>query len=652
MTHGQREVAPSLAVRDGLARLGVERLAFAIHDGALPAEPDEDLGRGAPASPAALELARFARRTGFDAIQLGPQGLPPPNDPSPYMGSLFSRNPLTIALGRLADPAEPWGGLLPASRLAAWVAARPEGAEHRVPHAWLVRTQQQALGMAFERFERGRAAGERPALELAERLDGFERAAGPWLESDALYEVLRRDYGERDWPAWEGPRAAVDRALGGDATPDGAGAARRAELAARAAPALRFYRFVQFVAHEQHAHARAECRSWGLELIGDLQVGVSPRDTWRWAGAFLANYRLGAPPSRTNPEGQPWDYPVLDPEALGSDAAAAGPALRFVAERIEKMLAEYDAIRIDHPQGLVSPWVYRADAPDALGAVQNGARLFSSPDLPDHPELARYAIARRADLTRDPAVPRYADGWVARLDREQVDRYARVFDRVVEIASRHGDPRHVLLCEVLSTLPYPLGRVLERHGLGRFRVTQKADPANPGDVYRPENARPEDWIMFGNHDTPPVWHLLDQWRAQGRLEARAAHAAVLLEPSGDAREAFRRRLVAEPGLMAHAEFAQVFASPARSASVFFADLFGLTDVYNRPGTVGPENWSLRLGHDWQERYAERLREDRALNVPLALWLGLRTRAGAPAELVRALREEAERPRSGGRPLPD
>jgi len=380
-------------------------------------------------------------------------------------------------------------------------------------------------------------------------------------------------------------------------------------------------------------------------------VGISPRDTWREPGIFLASHRMGAPPSRTNPEGQPWNYPVLDPDRYASDDGAAGPALHFVSARIEKMFAEYDAIRIDHPQGLVCPWVYRADQPDALRAVQQGARLFASPDLPEHAELARYAIAHRSQLSADSALPRYDDHWVAQLEPEQVDRYALLFDRVVEVARRRGQADPALICEVLSTLPYPLERVLARHDLGRLRVTQKADLSDPRDVYRAENAEAHDWIMFGNHDTPSLWGLLEQWRSDGQLAVRAGYAAARLEPAPGERESFRARLIAEPGLLAHAEIAQLFASPAANVSIFFADLFGLTETYNRPGTVGPENWSLRLPPDWHDEYAARLRTDRALNVPLALWLALRARpGGTPRELVRALRDEAEQLREGP-PLP-
>src|SRR5207249_2941809 len=121
------------------------------------------------------------------------------------------------------------------------------------------------------------------------------------------------------------------------------------------------------------------------------------------------------------PEGQPWGYPVLDPREPG--------ALELVARRVLKLLGEFDGLRIDHPHGLVCPWVYRATQPDALAAVQAGARLHASPDLPDHPELAPLAIARPEQLARE--LERHADDWVQALEPAQIDHYALALDAIV-----------------------------------------------------------------------------------------------------------------------------------------------------------------------------------------------------------------------------
>jgi 4-alpha-glucanotransferase len=202
-----------------------------------------------------------------------------------------------------------------------------------------------------------------------------------------------------------------------------------------------------------------------------------------------------------------------------------------------------------------------------------------------------------------------------------------------------------LLCEVLSTQPYPLKRVLEQYGLGRFRVTQKADLSNPQDVYRAENAEPRDWIMVGNHDTRPLWALAERWRQAGEAKAQADYLAWRLHPEEEGREEFAARLLREPGMLEQAKFADLFASRAENVMVFFADLLGMKETYNAPGTVSEENWSLRVPNDYRREYVEKLGSNAALNLPRALALALRA-GGAEArakhrQLIAALERLAE-----------
>ena len=94
-----------MKIVDRLARLGVKRMLLAIHDASFPVEPDEDLGRGCPASRATARLYAYARALGFTGIQLGPQGQTPRSNPSPYDGTIFSRH-----LGNVAASSYRAGG--------------------------------------------------------------------------------------------------------------------------------------------------------------------------------------------------------------------------------------------------------------------------------------------------------------------------------------------------------------------------------------------------------------------------------------------------------------------------------------------------------------------------------------------------------------
>lgn len=622
-------------LRDALSALGIRRFLLGIHDAAFPVAPAEDVGRGSPHADGALAFLEVASGLGFDGLQLGPQGATSRADASPYDGTLFSRSPRSVALAPLVR-AE-WGALLRPETLAALVEGRP-GPADRVAYAYAHDAVNLALREAAARFRERRARGEGGQIaELAQRLARFRAEHEAWLERDALYEILQREHGGAGWREWGAPDAELNVPAPGD---EAAAAARRAALLARHAAAVDDYAFVQLVAHEQHRQFRERARRLGLGLFGDLQVGMSERDAWATRALVLRAWRMGAPPSRTDPAGQPWGFAVLDPERVFERGAGGvqvdGPVLRFVRARALKLFSEYDGLRVDHPHGLVCPWVYRAEG-EPGAAVRDGARLF---DSPEHPELARYAIARLDQLDR--GVPRHADGWVRSLDPDQVARYAVLFDALVGCARDRRD----LACEILSTQPYPLARVIARHGLGRFRVTQKAGLARADDVYRGENAGPEDWIMLGNHDTRTIWTVADGWVASGEARAQAEYLATRLVPEGEDRAAWISGVAGDAGALAQARFAELFVGPARHVMVFFSDLVGDRRRYNTPGIVSDRNWAVRLVPDIARGYAKRCAAGRALDVPRALARAIRARGGAFAaghrELVAALERAAPR----------
>jgi len=641
--HDRAARSPSVSteaaiVARALALLGKHNLVLSLHDPSFPAAPGEDTGRGSPYTRGGRDFLAFAAALGFTGLQLGPQGRTTAGNPSPYDSTIFARNVLSIDPFALAR--EPrWAGILPLATCERLVADAIPGP--RVHHRRVHAAHTAALAQAHAGFLARRATGDPAALALAAELDSFTAAHREWLARDALFAALAEQHGD-DWHRWPDP---LDRHVYDLHADEPAACAQRLrDLQAAHRPAIDRHVFQQFVAHRQHDGLREHTRRLGLKLYGDLQIGVSTQDLWSYRALFLKDYRMGAPPSRTNPDGQPWNYPVLDPGQYADINGGPGPALRFMHARVDKLLTEFDGLRIDHPHGLVCPWVYHADAGDPLRAVQTGARLFAAPDLPDHPALARHAIARRDQLSSNPGTPRHADDWVRALDDDQVVRYSVLLDAVIAAAAAHGRDRSDLLCEVLSTMPYPLGRALARHGLGRFRVTQKADLANPADVYRSENAAAPDWIMVGNHDTPTIWQLVDRWRQGDAARAQADYLARRLAPAGaddEAEvEALAAHLAADPHRLAQAKFADIFASPAHNILIFFADLLGYRDSYNVPGTVNDLNWSLRIDPDDLRTYRDRRRAGAALDLPAILAMALRRRdqPDAPdlAEVLAAL----------------
>lgn len=614
-------------VAQALALLGKRHLVLAIQDPSFPsAEPSGrgDWGRGSPYSTGAARFFDAVAAMGFTGIQFGPQGLVSEGSDSPYEGTLFSRNFLDLDLDALVAQ----DLLAPAVRDAV-VAARPANGLHRVDHRAIWAAMSRVVTALHEKKR------DWPA-PMQQRFERFRRANEDWLLIDALYDALCVEHGQPSYLAWPGEAGARDRQLWGreqvTRRPQ-----RVAELEQRHARYIERFAVAQFLLSEQHQALRQRLRALGLATFGDLQIGMSSRDAWAYGSLLLDGYRMGAPPSQTNPDGQAWGYGVLDPEAFGS-ADAPGLAIDFMKARVAKLMAEMDGLRIDHPQGWVCPWVYRVDDPDPIHAVQTGARLRDSPGLADHPLLNRFAIPFADQI--DPKVPRHADGWVKSLTDAQVSSYGVLIAAMLDAVQAKGLSAREVACEVLSTLPYPLARVMQRHGLGRFRVLTKVDLDRADDVYRSEHAQQADWVMLGNHDTPPIWRMLERWTPQ-RRRRQAEYLAHKLVPDATARAEQANRWAADSGQLAQAMLADALHCPAGNVYLFFADLLGMTETYNSPGTVGPHNWSLRVPPDWESSYTSLRSRGAALHLPKALALALRARGLGHLPLIARLEAVAQ-----------
>lgn len=542
-------------------RLNIKRLVLQIHDPAFPSGEDEDTGRGSPYSSGAEEFIRFLQQLGFNGLQFGPQGQTARATPCPYDGRLFPHDFRSVALKPLVE--EPyWRGILSRDTLDRIVQGKPPGT-HRTHHQY---------------------AWDEISAALDETYACFRARGGCDADIDTDFAVFCAH--NDAWLAKDGS-GHVDAAAA----------------------------FPQFVLDRQRQRLRESFSQ--LSFYGDLQIGMARDDAQEFASLFHPDYLMGAPPSRTNPDGQPWGYAVFHPEQV-----ELGHAQAFLKRRVQRMLSGFDGIRIDHPHGMVCPWVYRRDVSPPDSAVRSGSRLHESPAVNDHPELARFAIAEAGQI--DDTTEPYGESWVTNLTGDQVEQYSVLLDVVLDcVRQAGGDMTSDVACEVLSTLPYPLRRVMERHNLGRFRVVQKAALDKPDDVYRIEQACPNDWIMMGNHDTPPIWMLAHAWCDGGRGHDWGEYLAEQLSISMAERADFVRRVASDPGELVHSMFAAILASQAQHISVFFTDLLGMTGFYNSPGVVNDTNWTLRVPQDFARQYEKKCREGLALDVSRCVQLALK-----------------------------
>ena len=414
---------PGPELRDALSALGVQRLVLAIHDVSFPSTPAEDIGRGSPYSDGARAFLSFVRELGFDGVQLGPQGQGSPGNLSPYDGSVFSKSVLSLPLRALT-----FDSLVAPSFVEAEVAKTPSGDLPRPSFPCIQGDEggspprSAAAALACRAGRRGRSSARAGHRVVRCRTP----VADPRCPLRGFVSLYGTD-DTRTWPA-------------GNRRPT---AARIAEVTAGKRDVVDAWKLGQRLLAAEHESLRAHLATVKMRIYGDLQVGLSLRDRWMRDGLFLDGYALGAPPSRTNPDGQPWGYRVFDPHLYQRrfvPAGSEGPVTAFFRARVEKLWDEFDGVRIDHPHGLVCPWVYDARATDSLAAVAAGARLFETPTMPGGPsgfdDLAALAIARPDQI--DVTVPAFDDDRVHELDAEQVDEYSALFDLVVASVRARG----------------------------------------------------------------------------------------------------------------------------------------------------------------------------------------------------------------------
>ena len=101
--------------------------------------------------------------------------------------------------------------------------------------------------------------------------------------------------------------------------------------------------------------------------------------------------------------------------------------------------------------------------------------------------------------------------------------------------------------------------------------------------------------MVGTHDNEPIKMWADSMinTHEGYL-----HVKNLVEdldfPDWDDKDKLIVELTKNAEFLAQTKLVEMFASKAENIQIFFTDYFKIYDVYNRPGTSGDANWSLRL----------------------------------------------------------
>jgi 4-alpha-glucanotransferase len=175
-----------------------------------------------------------------------------------------------------------------------------------------------------------------------------------WLEPYAEFTALRMLHGAAPWTTWApGLRDRDPR--------------RVREALAGAGDLIERLRAEQWTFAEQWRLLQEHAAERGVVVFGDLPifVGHDSAEVWSQRRLFLLDEEgrpitvTGVPPDYFAVDGQRWDNPHYDWDAMAADGYA------WWRRRIGRQRELFDLVRIDHFRGFEAAWHVPADAPTA-----------------------------------------------------------------------------------------------------------------------------------------------------------------------------------------------------------------------------------------------------------------------------------------------
>lgn len=574
------EKSATKTIEKALKVLNKKNFAFIMHSGSFPSAEGENTGVGTINSNGGKEIIDWASGI-FNSIQLGPAGKTKGCDASPYTGTIFSGNPLFIDLKQLTE--KEWHNILSKTTYEDIVNNNPNKDTNRIAYSYIYKKQNEALLEAWNNFK------NLNDKKLMKEFDLYKRENDSWLDKDSLYEALSIEHGNDYWPLWNSdmdknlfnPKSYEEGIKYGE---------RINEISKKYSDEIDFYKFVQFVLSKQNQKTLDYAKKKGIKMIADRQVAFSDRDCWAYQSLFLEGWCLGCPPDYFSKDGQAWGFPVMNPEKLYKEDGSLDEGGILMKNLFKKMFKENPGgVRIDHIVGLIDPWVYKAGKKPKI--EQGAGRLYSSPE---HPFLKKFAIATMDDL--DMEIEADKEKRVKKLSEQQVKLYGRLIEKIVIAAAKEeGLDKNSIVCEDLGTLTNPVEAVMKKYELQGMKLTQFTEPEKPLDPYRYKNINSKCWAMVGTHDNEPI----KMWaNAMVNTHEGYLHVKNLVEdldfPDWENKDELIVKLTKDADFLAQTKLVEMFASKAENIQIFFTDYFNIYDVYNRPGTSGDSNWSLRL----------------------------------------------------------
>jgi 4-alpha-glucanotransferase len=415
------------------------------------------------------------------------------------------------------------------------------------------------LEKAFGNFRAG-ATDDRQS-----RFQNFCKRETSWLNDYALFRALmEQNHASEAWDKWPTGQRSIDSAR---AWLDRQSSEKQNEFREHED----FFRYVQWIAHDQWSAVRSHAEARGVSLMGDIPFGVSyySADVFARPNEFLLDWYGGAPPEAyfkddefTVKWGQNWGIPLYNWEAMRAND------LNWWRERVRAVGQSFHLFRIDHVLGFYRiyafPWRPQQNK-KFLPLDWNGMREQTGGRAPHfHP---------RDDSTAENCAANCRDG----------EEYLRA------VLQESGNT--AIIGEDLGTVPDYVRPNLRSLGIAGFKIPQWEfyhGRVTPGREYERLSI-----ATYATHDHQPMRALWKQAfekdtseseRARFELEKIAQFSGF--QPGNDAID-FEKDFY--PAMMEG-----LFKCESWIAAVMITDLLARDYRFNVPGTAGSGNWTHRM----------------------------------------------------------
>ena len=456
-----------------------------------------------------------------------------------------------------------------------------------VKYPLVKKLKRRLLEKAFDNFSRNAEP---------QRKSGFERFSkdeSEWLEDYVMFRSLMEANGNSEaWDQWSPEHRTLNQARAWLANLP---SDRRSTVTSQ----QDFFRYVQWIAHEQWLQIKSYAEERGVALMGDIPFGVSyySADVFARPDEFVLDWAGGAPPEPyfkddefTQKWGQNWGIPLYRWDVMRASS------LRWWRQRVRGVKHMFHVFRIDHVLGFYRiysfPW--RPDRNREFLPLNQEQMLERTGGHGPH-------FSPRDDSTHDNC----------EANRSEGEQYLKV---VLEEA---GATR--VVGEDLGTVPNYVRPNLQSLGVAGFKIPQwetRHERVIPGTEYERLSV-----VTYATHDHKPIRALWEEAveeptptsdQARGDLNKIAQFAGF--DPQGQAVE-YERDFY--PSIMQ-----ALFASNAWLAVVMITDLLARKYRFNVPGTAANSNWTRRM-----QRSISQLRSSRKERARLRLIHGLLEKTG-------------------------